>query len=196
MSITRRSEHTDNYKARTFDTLEGIEVVRRSGATAIFSKATLALFGMFQSKVERLGHTQAAAVSKLEAVGAVFLTAVLTTGAFLVLAGDLAIGAMFAAYSLAAGALPSLQGVTGGLFSLQAGSAAALRLQDVLLTEPERNPGVSPFRMERELRLDSATFQWSPNEPLLQGTNLALHPGRITGLSGALSANVRETRNA
>ena len=39
--------------------------------------------------------------------------------------------------------------------------------------------------MERELRLDGATFQWSPNEPLLQGTNLALHPGRITGLSGA-----------
>ena len=167
------------------DTLEGIEVVRRSGATAIFSKATLALFGMFQSKVERLGHTQAAAVSKLEAVGAVFLTAVLTTGAFLVLAGDLAIGEMFAAYSLAAGALPSLQGVTGGLFSLQAGSAAARRLQDVLLTKPEQNPGTNSFRMERELRLDGATFQWSPNEPLLQGTNLALHPGRITGLSGA-----------
>jgi len=167
------------------DTLEGIETVRRSGATAIFSKATLALFGTFQSKIERLGHTQAAAVSKLEAVGGLFLTAVLTTGALLVLAGDLAIGAMFAAYSLAAGALPSLQGVSGGLLTLQAGSAAALRLQDVLLTEPEPNPGANPFRMERELRLDNATFQWSPNEPLLRGTNLALHPGRITGLSGA-----------
>ncbi len=167
------------------DTLEGIEAVRTSGATAIFSKATLALFGMFQSKVERLGHTQAAAVSKLEAVGGLFITAVLTTGALLVLAGDLAIGAMFAAYSLAAGALPSLQGVSGGLLTLQAGSAAALRLQDVLLTEPEQNPGTNPFRMERELRLDNATFRWSPIEPLLQGTNLALHPGRIIGLSGA-----------
>ena len=167
------------------DTLEGIEAVRRSGATAIFSKATLALFSMFQSKVERLGHTQAASVSKLEAVGGLFITAVLTTGALLVLAGDLAIGAMFAAYSLAAGALPSLQGVSGGLLTLQAGSAAALRLQDVLLTEPEQNPGTNPFRMERELRLDNATFQWSPIEPLLRGTNLALHPGRITGLSGA-----------
>ena len=147
------------------DTLEGIEVVRRSGATATFSKATLALFGMFQSKLERLGHTQAAAVSKLEAVGAVFLTAVLTTPRPRRGSGD--------------------RRDVRGLFSLQAGSAAALRLQDVLLTEPERNPGVSPFRMERELRLDGATFQWSPNEPLLQGTNLALHPGRITGLSGA-----------
>ena len=167
------------------DTLDGIEAVRRCGATALFSRATLALFGMFQSKIERLGHTQAAAVSKLEAVGGVFLTAVLTTGALLVLAGDLAIGAMFAAYSLAAGALPSLQGVTDGFFTLQAGSAAARRLQDVLLTEPERNPGTNPFRMERELRLDNATFQWSPVEPLLQGTNLALQRGRIIGLSGA-----------
>ena len=167
------------------DTLEGIEAVRRTGATAIFSKATLALFGMFQSKVERLGHTQAAAVSKLEAVGGVFLTAVLTTGAMLVLAGDLAIGAMFAAYSLAAGALPSLQRVTEGFFTLQAGSAAAQRLQDVLLTQPERNAGTNSFRMERELRLENATFQWSPDEPLLQGTNLTLQRGRITGLSGA-----------
>ena len=167
------------------DTLEGIEAVRRCGARAIFSKATLALFGVFQSKVERLGHTQAAAVSKLEAVGGVFLTAVLTTGALLVLAGDLAIGAMFAAYSLAAGALPSLQGVTDGLFTLQAGSAAAQRLQDVLLTEPEPNPGRNPFRMERELRLDHATFQWSPLEPLLRDANLTLHPGRIVGLSGS-----------
>ena len=167
------------------DTLEGIETVRRSGATAIFSKATLALFGTFQSRVERLGYTQAAAVSKLEGVGGVFLTAVLTTGALLVLAGDLAIGAMFAAYSLAAGALPSLQRVTDGVFTLQAGSAAAQRLQDVLLTEPEQNPGANPFRMERELSLENASFQWSPDEPLLQGTNLTLHRGQITGLSGA-----------
>ena len=167
------------------DTLEGIETVRRSGATAILSKATLALFGTFQSRVERLGYTQAAAVSKLEGVGGVFLTAVLTTGALLVLAGDLAIGAMFAAYSLAAGALPSLQRVTDGLFTLQAGLAAAQRLQDVLLTEPEQNPGANPFRMERELSLENASFQWSPDEPLLQGTNLTLHRGQITGLSGA-----------
>lgn len=167
------------------DTLDGIEAVRRSGATEIFSQATLALFGMFQSKVERLGYTQAAAVSKLEVVGGVFLTAVLTTGALLVLAGELLLGRMFAAYSLAAGALPSLQRVTDGLFTLQAGSAAAQRLQDVLLTDPEPNPGVNRFRMERELRLENATFQWSPDEPLLQGTNLTLHRGRITGLSGA-----------
>jgi ABC-type bacteriocin/lantibiotic exporter with double-glycine peptidase domain len=103
----------------------------------------------------------------------------------LVLDGDLAIGAMFAAYSLAAGALPSLQRVTDGLFTLQAGSAAAQRLQDVLLTEPERNPGTNPFRMESELRLENATFQWSADEPLLRGANLTLHPGRIMGLSGA-----------
>ncbi len=167
------------------DTLEGIETVRSSGATAIFSKATLALFGNFQCKVERLGHTQAAALSKLEVVGGMFLTAVLTTGAMLVLAGDLAIGAMFAAYSLAAGALPSLQRVTDGLFTLQAGSAAARRLQDVLLTEPERNPGTVPFRMEKELRLENATFQWSPGEPLLRSSSLTLYRGRITGLSGA-----------
>lgn len=145
----------------------------------------MGLFGTFQSKVERLGYTQAAAISKLEGVGGVFLTALLTTGAFLVLAGDLAIGAMFAAYSLAAGVLPGLQRVTDGLFTLQAGSAAAQRLQDVLLTEPEPNPGTTPFRMEQELRLENATFQWSPGEPLLRNITLTLRRGRITALSGA-----------
>ncbi len=75
--------------------------------------------------------------------------------------------------------------MTEGFFTLQAGSAAAQRLQDVLLTQPERNTGTNSFRMERELRLENATFQWSPDEPLLQGTNLTLQRGRITGLSGA-----------
>ena len=121
------------------DTLEGIEAVRRCGATAIFAKATLALFGIFQCKVERLGHTQAAAVSKLEAVGGVFLTAVLTTGALLVLAGDLAIGAMFAAYSLAAGALPSLPASDRRLLHasgrIGGGPAAARRLAHRARTE-------------------------------------------------------------
>jgi hypothetical protein len=42
-----------------------------------------ALFGTLQHKVERFGYTQAAAVSKLEAVSGVLLTAVLTTGASL-----------------------------------------------------------------------------------------------------------------
>ena len=172
-------------QASYIDTLEGIETLRRSSAAEVFSKATSALFGTFQCKVERLGYTQAAAVSKLEGVSGIFLTAVLTTGAFLVLQGELAIGAMFAAYSLVGGALPSLQRVTDGLFTLQAGSAAAQRLQDVLLTERERNPGVLPFRMERELRLENASFQWSPGEPLLRGAKLTLHRGRITGLSGA-----------
>ena len=79
--------------------------------------------------------------------------------------------------SLAAGALPSLQRVTDGFFTLQAGSAAAQRLQDVLVTEPEPNPGANPFRMERELRLENATFQWSSDEPLLRGTNLTAPPG-------------------
>lgn len=172
-------------QASYIDTLDGIDVVRSSGTAAVFSSATLALYGVFQSKIERLGFTQASAGFKLEAVGGVFLAAVLTTGAVLVLNGGLAIGAMLAAYSLAAGALPSLQGVTDGLFTLQAGAAAAQRLQDVLLTEPERNLGSSPFRMERELRLEKATFQWTHGEPLLSEANLTLQSGRITGLSGA-----------
>jgi ABC-type bacteriocin/lantibiotic exporter with double-glycine peptidase domain len=171
-------------QASYIDTLEGIEAVRRSGATSAFTSATLALYGVFQSKVERLGYTQATA-SKLEAVGGVFLAAVLMTGSLLVLDGELAIGAMFAAYSLAAGALPSLQGVTDGLFTLQAGTAEAQRLQDVLLTEPERNAGILPFRMKRELRLENATFQWSPTEPLLRGSSLRLRHGSITALRGA-----------
>jgi len=58
-------------------------------------------------------------------------------------------------------------------------------LQDVLLTEPEPNPGTIPFRMERELRLENATFQWSPGEPLLRDISLTLRRGRITALRGA-----------
>ena len=156
-------------QASYIDTLEGMEVLRRSGATAAFANATLALFGMFQSNVEQLGYTQAAAVSKLEGVSGVFLTAVLTTGALLVLAGNLAIGAMFAAYSLAAGALPSPSASdrrpvhpSSGIGS---GAAAARRLAYRARTKPRRKS--------------------LPDGKGVEGTHLTLQRGRIPGLSGA-----------
>ena len=58
----------------------------------------------------------------------------LSLGALLVLAGDLAIGAMFAAYSLAAGALPGLQRVTDGLFTLQFSSGSAVSVHTCCVT--------------------------------------------------------------
>jgi ABC-type bacteriocin/lantibiotic exporter with double-glycine peptidase domain len=92
---------------------------------------------------------------------------------------------MMASYSLVAGAFPSLQRVIESLFTFQGGGAAAQRLQDLLLTDPESSGGSSPFRMRSELSLDDARFAWPNGEPVLNGADLTLRRGRIVGLSGS-----------
>ncbi len=165
--------------------VDGIDSIRGLGVGRIFARLNLALFGRFQSRVERLGLTRAAIGFQVENVNGAMLATVLTVGALLVVTGDLRIGAMMASYSLVAGAFPSLQRVIESLFTFQGGGAAAQRLQDLLLTDPESSGGSSPFRMRSELSLDDARFAWPNGEPVLNGADLTLRRGRIVGLSGS-----------
>ena len=167
------------------DAIEGIDSIRGLGVGPAFTRLNLALFGHFQTRVERLGLTRAAIGFRVEGVSSALLATILTVGALLVVTGDLRLGAMMAAYSLVAGTLPSLQRVMEGLLAFQGGGAAAQRLQDLMLTAPEESSGERPFRMGVDLRLDDARFEWPNGEPVLKGASLTLRRGRITGLSGA-----------
>jgi len=166
------------------DAVDGIDSIRGLGVGRIFARLNLALFGHFQTRVERLGLTRASIGFQVENVNGAMLATVLTFGALLVVTGDLRVGAMMAAYSLVAGALPSLQRVIESLFTFQGGGAAAQRLQDLLLTDPESSTGAHPFRMDVELSLEHARFEWPHGEPVLNGASLALKRGQIIGLSG------------
>jgi len=167
------------------DAVDGIDSIRGLGVGRIFARLNLALFGHFQTRVERLGLTRASIGFQVENVNGAMLATVLTFGALLVVTGDLRVGAMMAAYSLVAGALPSLQRVIESLFTFQGGGAAAQRLQDLLLTDPESSTGAHPFRMDVELSLEHARFEWPHGEPVLNGASLALKRGQIIGLSGS-----------
>ena len=167
------------------DAVDGIDAIRGLGAGRVFASLNLLLFGRFQDRVERLGFTRAKIGVQVETVNGAMLATILTAGALLVASGDLKIGAMMAAYSLVAGALPSLQGVIGSLFAFQGGAAAAQRLQDLLLTEPELSQGSNPFKMDACLSLENARFEWPNGGPVLMGANLTLQRGRTIGLTGS-----------
>ena len=167
------------------DAIDGIEAIRGLGVGEIFTRLVLTLFDRFQTRVERLGLTRARIGFQVENLNGAVLATVLTAGALLVVTGDLRIGAMMAAYSLVAGALPSLQRVVESVFTFQGGAAAAQRLQDLLHTRVEGDEGQGPFRMHVELRLEDARFEWPNGGPVLNGASLSLKRGRIVGLSGA-----------
>ena len=185
----RREQHEalgayGRLQASYVDAIDGIETIRNHGVGRLFSRLHCILFGVFQTRIERLGLTHATVASKLDGVGGALLVVVLTAGALEVLRGELELGAMIACYSLVASVLPSLQRVTDSVFNLQAGAAAAQRLQDLLLSEPEDDPGCRPFRMATELRLEQAHFEWPHGGPLLRGAGLTLTRGGIIGLTG------------
>ena len=171
-------------QASYVDAIDGIETIRSHGAGGLFTRLHCGLFGVFQNGVERLGITHATVASKLDGFGGALLAVVLTVGALEVLRGDLGLGAMIASYSLVVGVLPSLKRVTDSVFNLQAGAAAAQRLQDLLLSDPEEDAGSLPFRMATALRLEEAHFSWPHGGPLLRGAGLTLPRGRIIGLTG------------
>jgi ABC-type bacteriocin/lantibiotic exporter with double-glycine peptidase domain len=167
------------------DAVDGIDAIRGLGAGRAFARLNLMFFGRFQDRVERLGLTRAKIGVQVETVNGAMLATILTAGALLVASGDLKIGAMMASYSLVAGALPSLQGVIGSLFAFQGGAAAAQRLQDLLLTEPESSQGSSPFQMDTCLSLEDARFEWPNGGQVLMGASLTLKRGRTIGLTGS-----------
>jgi ATP-binding cassette subfamily B protein len=170
------------------DSLDGIEEIRGFNAGGVFAALNGLLFGAYQDRTETLGKTQARISLYAELAGGALVMAVLVYGAVLVTGGSLQLGQMMAAYSLLAGMLPATGRLVEANIALQGASAAATRLMDLLLVEPEPNEGRAPFRMERALGIRGGRFVWPRGQVLFDGIELSVERGRLgalCGLSGA-----------
>lgn len=175
-------------QAEYVDALDGVEAVRGSGASSKITDKHLRLFANHQGAVERLGLTSAAIQSVLESVGGALLLAALLLGAVLVVDGSLSLGRMLAAYSLAGVALPSLQRVIQSVFDLQSASAAADRIQDVLLSPPEQLDQGEAIAAVETLEIRGGSFRWPGQPPHLARLDLTLRCGEVVGLVGGNGA--------
>lgn len=166
------------------DSLGGIEDIRAFNVASVFADMTVNLYTRFQMHVEALGKTQVRAVWQAEVAGGMVVMGTLITGASLVVAERLALGAMMASYSLLTMMLPSTMRLIEANNALQGASIAATRLLDLLLVDPETKPGPRAFRMEHRLQIRAGGFTWPRGGRLLKSIELTIERGRLTALWG------------
>ena len=176
----RRADVESTY----IDTLGGIDDIRGFYIAEPFAKAADDLYRAFQDRAAALGRLNARASLFAELIGGGLVIAALALGAWAVVGGTLPLGAMLAAYSLLASALPSVGRIVDANAAFQSAAIAAMRLNDLLLVEPERANGGQPFRMRHALRLERATFAWPRDRALFDDVSMSIERGRITALRG------------
>lgn len=166
------------------DTLSGIDAIREYGVGRRAAQRHLGLFDVHQAELESLGLFTARIQSVLDTLASVLFLAVLILGAVGVMDGVLSLGQMLAAYSLTGMALPSLQRVIGAVFTLQSASAAADRIQDILLSDPEVPDAGRPLHAVDRLEVRGGSFRWCGTLKQINGLDLVLRRGDIVGLTG------------
>jgi len=166
------------------DTLSGVDDIKSFNSESFYSQFNKIFFGLFQNNVEKLGMTQAK-LNLLAELSAVAITiGILLFGALWVVSGNLKLGEMMAAYSLAAGILPSINRLISANISLQSANIAAIRLMDMILVEKEKNQSVVPFALNENVCIKDAAFSWNPRNFLFKNVNIEIPVGRITSLWG------------
>lgn len=163
--------------------LAGIEAVKSYGCDRYFATRNDSLHRDYQNRARQFGLTEATVSFFSDGAGAVLTVGLLILGAWEVLGGRLLLGEMIAAYSLLGSALPSAVRIADGYVSLQGATAAAGRLMDILLTEPEE-PAGTQFHLERELAIRDGSFRWPNGATLLEEIQLTLARGSLTGIWG------------
>ena len=177
-------DQTVALQADYVDTLSGIEAIREYGVGRRAARRHLDLFDAHQAELEDLGLVTARIQSILDTLASVLFLAVLILGGVGVIDGVLSIGQMLAAYSLTGMALPSLQRVIGAVFTLQNASAAADRIQDILLSEPEDPQAGRTLERVNQLEVRRGSFRWRGALPQIDGLDFVLRRGEIVGLTG------------
>lgn len=171
-------------QAEYIDALSGMEAIREHGVGTQTARRHLGLFDAHQGEVEGLGLVTVSIQSVLDTLANALFLAVLILGGVEVAAGGLTLGRMLAAYSLTGTALPSLQRVIQAVFSLQSATAAADRIQDILLSEPEDlRAGRSLERVDR-LEVLNGSFRRRGALTQMSGLDFVLRRGEIVGLTG------------
>ena len=119
--------------------------------------------------------------------------AVLLLGFFLVIRGDLTLGMLLAAQTIAFSLKGQIEAAISFVQQLQGFSAGVLRLEDVLeqpkdaLIANSNNPetGAGPVRLSGTIDIKNLSYSFSAIQaPLINGLSLSIHPGMRVALVG------------
>lgn len=177
-------------EAGYIDNVRGISDILGLGLSDWFARANTSRFASFARRVERLGTLHAELGLIAELTGGLLLVVGLSWGALLVVSEDLRLGELMAGYSLLAGLVPSAGRVAEAWAGLQQTAASARRFRDLMLSppQPDASTAARTLVIRKGLRLENVAYSWPSGRNQLQGLDLRLPMGCVTGLMGPSGA--------
>jgi ATP-binding cassette, subfamily C, bacteriocin exporter len=172
-------------QAEYYDALSGIETIRGFGVGEAVSRKHLHLFDQHQHEFENLGVVNASVQSVLDTLANLMFLSVLILGGISVSNGELTLGRMLAAYSLVGMAIPSVQQVIQSILALQGASAAADRIKDIMVSEPENPDAGADLASVDRIEIIDGTFRWPGAVTQIQDLQFELRRGEILGVTGS-----------
>jgi len=166
------------------DTLSGMDEIKSFNTSDFFANFNKMFYDLFQSRIQKLGFTQAKLSLYAELSSSFITVGMLLFGAVLIISGKLLLGEMMAAYSLTIGALPSINRLINANISLQSANIAVTRLMDMLLIEREKSESTRKFQLKNKIKIEDAEFSWDGRNYLFENISLDIPIGRITSLWG------------
>lgn len=170
------------------DTLGGHDEINSYNTDKAYTDYNKIFFSFFQESIEKLGYTQAKLNYGAELISALIIIGMLFCGSYWVVNGNLRLGEMIAAYTLAAGILSPINRLVGANISLQSANIAAMRIMDMLLIKKEENLGSKNFEMFNGIAVRDAAFSWDTRKYLFENISMNIPVGRITALWGPSGA--------
>ena len=137
------------------------------------------------------GRLSALFDSLLESLSTASTFVILIFGAFQVLNGSLSLGTMLALSALAAGFLGPLSTLVATAVRLQLLGGFLERIEDVLDTPPEQEPGsvTQADTLRGDVRVEQVSFRYGPNaEPVVRDVDLTVAAGSFVAIVGASGA--------
>ena len=136
-------------------------------------------------KVKQLTHT---ALSATQTIQQLAYVALIVGGVYLVTAGELTMGGLIACSILSGRALAPMAQVTGLLMRFHQSRSALNGVKQIV--EAPKDSGsqntVSPTTIQGHIQLQSVSFRWPEQPPVLNDISLTIHPGEKIGILGPM----------
>lgn len=137
------------------------------------------------------GRAQALFGPGTEAIGIVAQAVVLLVGGRMALRGEVSIGELTAFLLFLTSFFAPVQTLVQLYNQYQQGNAAILKIRELLATEPsviETPDAIDLPPIEGKIRLESVTFGYDSDNPVLRDVSLTLEPGEVLAIVGPTGA--------
>jgi ATP-binding cassette, subfamily B, bacterial len=180
-------------RSRSFQVqmLGGIETLKAAGAEKRAVEQWSDLFVDELNVAVAQGRLRALYDTALDLLQVASPLVVLVFGSYQVLAGELTLGTMLALNALAIGFLTPLSSLISTAFDLETLKTYVARIDDVLRTDKEQEPGKtrSAPKLTGRVKLENVSFAYGPESPeVVREISLEVEPGSFVALVGASGA--------